>query len=222
MPRQPPDAPVQSPWATGFESGFCDFLRQGGYCYVNTEASHEIVRSPVHSGRFAAAFTVSSDDAVDALQSRCVRWGVLPESATYSAWYYVPAFAENTLTWNLFHFEGWIGDTHHYLWDVSIDSSSGELRLYVQDFLRSMKLTPPGTRSLPLGSWVHVEFYLRRASDATGAFGLYQDGQTLLEEANLITDDSERAEWYVGNFADELAPAESTVYLDDVAIRPTP
>lgn len=220
-PRPPPDAPVPMPWATGFEGGFCDFLRQAGYCYVNTEASHAIVRAPVRSGKFAAAFSVSSDDAVDALQSRCVRWGVLPAEAYYGAWYYIPAYAENALTWNLFHFEGWTGETPRRLWDVSIASSGGELRLYVHDFISGVARMPPSGRTIPLGRWFHVSFYLRRAAGATGGIALYQDGELLLELDAVVTDDTERGEWYVGNFADELVPAESTVYVDDVTIRPT-
>lgn len=130
-PRQPPDEALPIPWSTGFESGFCEFVRGDGYCYVNTEATHTIVREPVRSGRFAAAFGVSTENGTDALQSRCVRPGILPEAAYYGAWYYVPATAQNRLTWNLFHFEGWTDEAKR-LWDVSLQNApSGELRLVV-------------------------------------------------------------------------------------------
>jgi hypothetical protein len=221
-PRPPPDAPVPSPWSTGYESGFCDFLRQAGYCYVNTEASHEIVREPVHSGRYAAAFTVSSDDALDALQARCVRWGVLPEAASYEAWYFVPSAASDLVTWNLFHFEGWTGTTPRRLWDVSIESASGEPRLFVYDFLRDIALVPATAPAVPLGRWFRIRFFWRRAADATGAIGLYQDEQMVVEREGIVTDDTERGEWYVGNFTDGLTPRESTVYVDDVSIRSSP
>jgi hypothetical protein len=149
-----------------------------------------------------------------------VRSGVLPQAAYYGAWYYVPSFAENGATWNLFHFEGWNGATPRRLWDVSLDTSSGELRLYVHDFFSGSARMPPSPRAVPLGRWVHVQFYLRRAADATGGIALYQDGELLLADDAIVTDDTERGEWYVGNLADQLTPPEATVYVDDVTIRP--
>ena len=35
------------------------------------------------------------------------------------------------------------------------------------------------------------------------------------------TDDSNFGQWYVGNYADGLEPADSTLYVDDVTIGPT-
>jgi len=51
---------------------------------------------------------------------------------------------------------------------------------------------------------------------------LYQDGQLVLQRTSIATDDTTFAQWYVGNFADALTPADSTIYVDDVTIRPLP
>ena len=59
-PREIPDrpAPVTAPWSSGFENRFCDYTEVAGYCYTDATSTNEIVTSPVHSGRYAAAFTV--------------------------------------------------------------------------------------------------------------------------------------------------------------------
>jgi hypothetical protein len=67
-----------------------------------------------------------------------------------------------------------------------------------------------------------LEFRLRRASNATGAAALYQDGTLLLELADLTTDDTQYGQWYVGNYADALSPRDATIYVDDVTIRAVP
>jgi hypothetical protein len=214
--------PVTAPWSTGFENGFCDFEQVGGFCVSSGSGSHEVVRSPVHSGEFAAAFSVDSADS-SGIQSRCVRQGELPRAAYYGAWYYVPASATNASVWNLLHFQG--GDASeatHGLWDVSlINGSDGSLEVAVYDFLRGQMRLQADPRPIPVGAWFHVEFYWARAADTTGNIALYQDGQLMVEASNLVTDDSEWGQWYVGNLADGLTPPESTVYVDDVTIDST-
>ena len=66
-----------------------------------------------------------------------------------------------------------------------------------------------------------MQFYLVRAADPTGEVALYQDGELLLDQTNILTDDSSVGQWYVGNLATGLTPSESTLYVDDVSIRAT-
>lgn len=211
--------PVAVPWSTGFEHDFCDYMDLGGFCIVSPMAHHATVSSPVHSGQHAAAFGVVSSDP-DAQQSRCVRQGILPGEAYYGAWYFVPARANNAGNWNLLHFQGGDAPLQHGLWDVSIENgSNGELQLVVFDFMNSKVRNATTPKPIPIGAWFHVEFYLKRASDKSGRITLYQDDELLLDAANLITDDSAWGQWYVGNLATALTPAESTLYVDDVTIR---
>lgn len=218
-PGAPADVAVPVPWATGFEDGFCGYRDAGGYCKVNSEAMHDVVTDPTHAGRWAAAFSVVGNDASDALQARCVLRGTLPERARYGAWFYFPSYVENDADWNLFHFEGWDGDTSHKLWDVSVATAGGKLKLYLFDFLAGRQR--PATRDLAITiqQWVHIEFELVRSAQAMGEVTLYQDDQLLLQVPNIVSDDSERAEWFVGNLADALVPPNSTIYVDDVTVR---
>ena len=220
--------PVAVSWSTSFENGTCDYTELAGYCYGAPPASLEMVTSPVHSGQFAAAFSVVSADSTGD-QKRCFRQGALPQAAYYGAWYWIPALATNTALWNLFHFVG--GDPSALLpslWDVSLSNApNGELQLFVYDFLNTVNgikgavRRPANSPPVPIATWFHIQFYLERAADATGEIRLYQDGQLLLDVTNVITDDSSFGQWYVGNLATGLMPPNSTVYVDDVSIGST-
>lgn len=212
--------PVALPWSSGFEQGFCDYTELSGFCYAAAAASYTLVTEPVHSGAYAAAFNIVSGGTVDGHQTRCVRQGALPDEAYYGAWYYVPARATNTDLWNLLHFQGGDPTMQHGLWDVSlVNGASGALELVVYDFLNARTRRAVTARPIPIGAWFHVEFYLKRAADNSGAFALYQDGQQLTAATGLKTDDTSWGQWYVGNLATGLTPPASTLYVDDVTIR---
>jgi hypothetical protein len=216
--------PLTVPWTTGFENGFSDWGQPSneGFCYPLVLAGGAlpyIVTAPVHRGQFAAAFAVNTDAGTPS-QTRCVRQGVLPQSAYYGAWYFVPATATNKDNWNLLHFQGASvanGNCVLELWDVSLtNDADGGLATSVYDFLRQRSL--PAGPAIPIAQWFHLEVFLRRAADGTGRFTLYQDGQVVRDLDGLQTDDSVWGQWYVGNFATALSPSGSTVYVDDVTI----
>lgn len=219
-----PGKQVEPSWATGFENGFCDYMRAGGICYASSDASYTIVDVPVHSGSHAAAYSVASDGSRRASQTRCFREGALPEDAVYGVWFYLPSSATNTGNWNLIHFQGGPpGGPLHNLWDVSLKSNNdGTLVAYLYDFLNAGIRVPNAAPAVPIGSWFHFEFRLRRASTATGEVALYQDGTLLMALTGLPTDDTDYGQWYVGNYADALTPPASTIYVDDVTISAAP
>ncbi len=211
--------PISIPWSTGFEHGFCDYALAGGFC--TQPVQYNIVSAPTKSGHSAAAFTVDGEDG-GAQQSRCVRQGVLPAEAYYGAWYYIPVAANNAALWNLFHIQGDDPANSKGIVDVSLASApNGALNLVLFLFLHG----PAKNASVvvPIGSWFHIELYLKRANDSTGAVILYQDGVRVLDITAMSTDPAATSsgQWYVGNLADGLTPPESTIYVDDVTIAAT-
>lgn len=158
-----------------------------------------------------------------------MRQGTLPVEAYYGAWYYVPSLSTNNALWNLIHLAGGAapGDTLHGLWDIELaNNNTGGLHLAVYGFPlapNNQASTPDmsGAPAIPMGSWFHIEMFLKRALDATGEVQVFQDKVSVLHLTDLVTDDSEWAQWYVGNLADNLSPPESTLYVDDVAITET-
>jgi Polysaccharide lyase len=218
------DGPMPAPWHTGFEDEFCGYRDGAGFCYADVNSAYGKVESPVKTGSFAAVFELRGGERVDDRQARCVREGVLPEEAYYSAWYYLPPGFSGAFDWNLFHFQsGQPGQRLHGTWDISLDvTSRGQLVAYVADYIANERYDQLDPLPVPIGEWFKLEFYLKRAADETGEIALYQDGQELLRREGVITDDSSFTQWYVGNFAGafSLPPSDSTsLYVDDVAVR---
>lgn len=215
--------PIDPFWRTSFETDFCDYTRAGGYCFNDPDASYDVTDAPVHGGRHAAVFAVSSDPSKDGAQARCFLQGILPKDAYYGAWFYLPTSTSSAGNWNLMHIPGGMPDSWHGLWDVSLDMTpDGNLSLYLFDALRGAVRTPASAPPIPIGSWFHIEVRLLRAKDATGMVALFQDGALLVELTDLITDDADFGQWYVGNLVESISPPESVLYVDDVTIRPAP
>lgn len=220
-----PDASVGVPWSTGFEDGFCEYAQPTGFCFSTGVGSYALVTSPVHSGRYAAAFQVASN--VDGgSQTRCVQQGVFPSAAYYGAWYFVPAASLNSGNWNLLHFQGAsAGQALHALWDVSlgnVNDGGVQTTLYLYDFGRGGTVGAGQAPPIPIGQWFHIEVYFKRAKDTTGMISLWQDGVFVSQLSGFASDDTDWGQWYIGNLANSLSPPASTVYVDDVTIGSTP
>lgn len=216
--------PLPAPWKTSFEAGFCNYTDDGsGFCYADEDSSHRLVSSPVHSGMFAAAFDMDPSSSGGQRQTRCVREGVLPVEAYYGAWYYVPSDLAGATDWNLFHFQGGQPRTLlHGLWDVSMEETAGVgLVVYVYGALQDGHYGQAEPKPIPRDRWFQLEFYLKRAADATGEVALYQDGEEVVRRVGIITDDSPFGQWYVGNWAEALddTPSTVSVFVDDVTVR---
>jgi hypothetical protein len=96
--------------------------------------------------------------------------------------------------------------------------SGGPLHVILYDSLNGMAPNANAVPSIPIGQWFHIEVYFKRAKDTTGAITLLQDGVTAVSLTGLVTDPTDWGQWYVGNWADNLMPPVSTVYVDDVTI----
>jgi hypothetical protein len=219
--------PLVVPWSTGFEEeggdGFGDWSQPstGGFCYKLSGATFEIVTSPVHSGQHSAAFTVNTATASSTpSQARCVRQGVLPPSAYYGAWYYVPVLVTSVgTTWNLFHFQGASAPDAAVddLWDLSLDNQAdGSLAPGVYDALTA-KVLAAGP-AIPIGTWFHLEVFLKPSAVGTGEIKVYVDGNLMLDLSGITTDPTLWGQWFVGNYATSLSPSTATLYVDDVTI----
>ena len=218
--------PFAAPWQTSFDAGFCNFEDVGGFCYADADSGRRTVTSPVHSGTFAAAFDMKPSSSTRERQTRCVREGMLPTEAYYGAWYYVPTELVGANDWNLFHFQSGVPNMPNMplrgSFDVSMDDRAGDgLEVYIYDAINDGRYRQADPIALPRDRWVHLEFYWKRATDATGEVALYQDGQELVRRSGIVTDESPFGQWYVGNWTASLDELPSTVslFVDDVTIR---
>jgi hypothetical protein len=208
------------PWSTGFEEDFCDYRLPTGRCYAVPAASYDVVTEPVRSGLKAAAFSVNFSADVEGDQTRCIRLGELPKAAYYSAYFFIPEAPSMAVNWNLMHFRS---PPFRGLWDVSLEvADDGSISVFAFDHLRGARVSGTRVPPIPVGAWVQLEAYLLRATDETGEFAVYQDGELALHLSDLSTDEGNADQWYVGNLANALTPEENTIYVDDVAIREAP
>jgi polysaccharide lyase-like protein len=216
------DGPLAAPWQTSFDAGFCNY-EDGGFCYADPNSAYRVVTSPVHSGKFAAAFDMRPSSSGGQRQTRCFREGVLPVEAYYGAWYYVPSDLGGSHDWNLFHFAGGkAGTLLRGLWDVSMNDDAGNgFSLFIYDAVKDGHYGQVDPKPIPRDRWFQLEFYLKRAADATGEVALYQDGEELVRRVGIVTDETPSGEWYVGNYTATLenTPSTVTVYVDDVTVR---
>jgi len=211
-----------TPWSNSFDHGFCDYILAKGFCYSESDATYEIVDSPVRSGRTAAAFSVTTESGRSG--ARCVREGTLPTDAVYGAWFFIPEEIETRANWNLMHFQGSEPRAPvQYRWDVSLGTSDdGSLYPYVLEFPMRERFTPTVATTVPVGSWFQVEFRWRRAAAPDGRVTLFLDGVPVLDLVDIDASGHDWGQWYVGNLADDLEPVNSTLYVDDVTIRRAP
>ena len=212
------------PWSTSFEDGFCDYQSPDGPGFCYGDEPYLLVTEPHRpGGQYAAKFTVIG---AGQHQTRCVRQGELPQSAYYGAWYFIPeALQSVTSVWDLWHFTGGDPSASNLpgLWDVRLSNigTSGGWELVVFDPLApgdNQVYQGPDHKPVPIGSWFHIELFLKRASDSTGEVRLYQDGALLFDQTNLKSDASKFSQWYVGNWAGGATPPDSSLYVDDVSI----
>jgi hypothetical protein len=225
-----PAVPISLSWSTGFEDGFCGYAPPSGFCYTAQAGTYSVVTSPVHSGRYAAAFQVQSDAAGGSQsQARCTVQGALPTTAYYGAWYYVPASAQvnDGGLWNLFHFTGGLlpdAGPQRPIWDVQlITPDDAGIRTQLYGFLPTGGTPEAGVvPPIPIAQWFHIEVYYKHTNDNTGELLLLQDGVLAARLDGLNPDDSIWGQWYVGNLAAGLQPAASTIYVDDVTISASP
>jgi hypothetical protein len=220
------DAPVPLAWSNGFEDGFCDYTLPLRFCFETGSGTYSLVTSPVHSGRYAAAFSlIAGSDGGS--QARCAEQGVFPAAAYYGAWYYIPESAVNTGNWNLLYFQGGVPPPTNQaptnVWDLSlINQSDGGLRMVVYEPFAGGVADSGAAPAVPIGQWFHLEVYFKRAKDTTGEFSVWQDGVLAVHLTGVETDDTNWGQWYIGNQATALSPAASTVYVDDITMGPTP
>jgi hypothetical protein len=80
--------------------------------------------------------------------------------------------------------------------------------------------------ALPIGRWVHLQFFLRQSNAYDGQLTIWQDGAKLFDFQNVITSYNNcdynswcaDNEWSVNLYSDGLSPNPATIYMDDAKI----
>jgi hypothetical protein len=144
--------------------------------------------------------------------------------AYYSAWFRLEDAHSVTDWWSIFLFNARDDSLSLFndvsLWDVRVvDTPDGEMALQFFDH-DVMQGTLAGSRgNVAVGEWFEIKAYLDyRPPDAT-RLAIWLNDALIFDMKQLHTAVQTNVFWSVGNGAAELAPADSTLDLDDAAIR---
>ena len=216
-------------WAAGHEAGDTGdwwaparARREGDNCggeYNNPPAASEVA-DVAHGGRYGLRLRVPDTTTGASLGARAFRWCEPRRyrELYYSAWYYLPQRVAVHSWWGLMEWKSAGSQNAKFMLQVAnrpdggmylflgrgADSGGGAWRQEVAD--------------LPVGRWVHLEAYYRKAADQTGRVIVWQDGVQLLDVAGVQTANSDDLSWAVINYGQQTAPADVEIYVDDAAI----
>jgi polysaccharide lyase-like protein len=215
-------------WSADHETGDLSQWSRGGKGGSSAEKPDTAIAVSTefaHSGRYSVKL---SNGAVSSYETaRLWREDSYPETAYYSAWYYLPRAYQTTNDWTVMQIRAPVGSnpsTISLFTDIDIRSlPGGQLILSVFDhraeYLRAA--TPDPVVPLPVGAWFHIEVLFRNAVDDTGRLTLWQDGQLLydLQRPSGIT--SSIVYFTVCSISQDLSPTDSVLYVDDAAVSLT-
>jgi hypothetical protein len=178
-----------------------------------------------HSGKYSAKMTIDATGSDTGV--RLFRWcesRASDPALYYSTWYYFPTNVQVTGGWwNIFQFKSKYAGGNDPYWIVNVGNrSNGEMYLYLYDWVHQ-KSYDQAIASLPVGKWVHLNVFLKRAADNTGQISVWQDGIKIFDIPNVPTVDANaELQWSIDNYANELSPSNVTIYTDDATISTLP
>lgn len=237
-PLEPTPAPTQAPipsptpedrliWSADLESGDLSAWEANscGGEFNTGDGFSTVTDAVARSGRYSIAMHVDTDDGEDHA-TRLMRWCEPSEvdSAYFSAWYYFPERVDVSAGWwNIFQFKSRTEETNDPWWILNVGNrEDGTMYIYLRDWIHERSYEQHAM-DLPVGEWVHLEVFLRRAEDPTGQIKVWQDGTLLFDVTNVQTNyDSGRVSWGINSYSSGLEPRPTIIYVDDVAMSTMP
>jgi hypothetical protein len=211
-------------WSATFEPGdLSEWTSDGqGEIDANIAVTPTVTAAVAHKGRYAGKSTVMPPalgmDSINYFS----RLQPSPGEAYYGAWVYIaPGFAVGTWL-SVVHFRGsYTGDSTNTfpVWDINLyPQPDGSLAAQLYNYVSGKNLQQSIPIVVPIGSWVHFEVFLKKTSDATGQFKVWQDDVEILDEEGVVTAQTDWLEWSVGGASNNVSPSPGLVYIDDATI----
>jgi hypothetical protein len=217
-------------WVSTFEVGtFDEWSSQPGGAATSDPSPNaiEISSEQAHRGRYSAKLTIVASSGGAQVNTGLVRRGNLPQSAYYSAWYYVPRTVDVGTFWTIFKIRrrSVVDDptTEDELFDVDIKSlSSGEMAVHVYDHRVAGDLPLVAAAPVvPVSRWFQIEAYYHNMQDNTGRLTCWLDGSVFLDVEGTPLGPTPWVEWDAVNVGANLSPNPVTLFIDDAAISDT-
>lgn len=216
-------------WSATFEAGDLSEWTSdghGGVSMENVVAGPSVVAAPVHGGRFAGRVTTSPPLGMVS-SNYLFREAPSPPEAYYSAWFYVASDFTVGYWLSLIHFRSSAtgdGRNPYATWDMNMNTrpNDGALIPKLYNFVTQVNYDQaPPALAFPVGRWVHLEVFLKKAADQTGRIALWMDDVLLREVNNISSGSTSWVQWSIGVSSSDIDPVPGTVYVDDAAISLT-
>jgi hypothetical protein len=197
--------------------------RAGAWAPADTR--QEVTTEQARSGRYSLKMTVDTTDTAKLSKNTFLfRDGALPKTGYYSAWFLFPQRYQSPSFWTVMLFKGRrdpVDPRTEYanMWGLLVNSRpDGEMAFVLHDRQRARWIRQDEPLAIPVQRWVHVEAYLRLASDATGRIVFWQDGSKIFDLDGLPTAPSEWVSLIIASIAKQVSPSPAVVYVDDVSV----
>jgi hypothetical protein len=123
---------------------------------------------------------------------------------------------------SLVHFDGsHTGDGRNVFpfWDVNLyPQTPGTLVAHLYNYTTQTNVESATPVPVATGRWMHLEVFVRKATDATGRVAVWQDNVLILDADGVATTENDWMEWDVGAASTDLTPSPGVVFVDDAAI----
>lgn len=218
-------------WSADFETGdISQWSPGGGFIKQGSSGKVDIITSPVHSGKYAAALSINTSEpsSTGNQAAYLFRWQDLPgKEYYYSAWYYIPSNINPGSWWNIFQWKSMhsSGNDPMIVLDA-INYSSGQTGLVMywradNETLRK-RWTQENLKPIPRDTWFQIEGYYKQSTLQDGHVTVWQDGVKIFDVKNLQTALSEdTVHWSINNYTSNITPPNTTIYVDDAVISKT-
>ncbi|HVT06631.1 MAG TPA: heparin lyase I family protein [Polyangia bacterium] len=215
-------------WAAHHETGDLKEWtgdQKGGASGPTPYTSVNISTDYAHGGKYAVK--LSNAAISDYEEARLWRNDQYPQSAFYSAWYYLPRGYQTTNDWTIMQLRvppTVDGGSLSQLLDVDLRSlPGGTLILSVYDhrpqYLRAA--TPDPAVTVPIGRWFQVQALFDDSSGPDGRFVLWLDDQVLYDLQRPFNVPEGIVYFSVCSVSEALSPPDSAIYVDDATVSLT-
>lgn len=209
-------------WWTDHETGdLSDWLGKsgdGGFV-LRGNSRVEVVDGVARSGAHSLLIDDLSPDERDF--PLAARNGPLPAGIYASAWYYLPAPLKPKTYWwfVLYRSRRPPYDTMSFRDEIRLSfATRADGAMGVELLTEELGTVPPTVdREIEVGTWFHIETYLRATEGADGEFKAWKDGELIFTATGKMTDTT-WIEWMTGCVADGLTSDGSRLYVDDAAL----
>lgn len=223
VPTQEPTAAPDIFWSAGFETGdISEWTDHGDWLRQGTTATYQVQEQTAHSGDYAVKFSI--DTSSNTSQAAYLfYWDVLPNTAYYSAWYYIPSNIQTEVWWNIMQWKStYNGDSDYsrpvFVLDGAIFGQTAISLCHLPDKNVDKVCWKQTQVMLPRDQWFQIEVYYER-SKTNGHVIVWQDGVKLFDITGYPTVLSDGTLYYsVNHYTDGMSPDISSIFIDDVVI----